>query len=413
MKRTAFSLCAILIALSTSAQGIIRQRLQGHPKIDSLVNEVKALGGGGRVTYNYDGRLHKNITIVCTQMNDFKPTPPTSDPKRDSMMRKNDSIRLMRIEQEKKIYDAIRRTCKSLTDEAKESYSWEYHRNGVDSVRYTIALGEYASGDTMTTYQRDREVFYYHAPEIITFHYDPRPDNDGSPWRLKGSGYFTYEYTPDSVGRKLNELAPFDKEAFAKLLQPILNQKGISKRQFYVYHDSTYTFEQKNWDNKEYVVRQNTLSPRQLKSETWGSVYTLRSSELADSVLNQFVQATWTFLDAHPGVRFSFMPGRDYGLKTLEELFTTSDWKRVPSSYKVFIHRNHIPGSQTEQEYHIVILESKGDMMVPSEWLILKSWKNGKAVYDRKAAKAMTPKEARDISSGFRYDETRQFEPVD
>ena len=152
MKRTVFALCAIIIALSTMAQGTIQQRLQGNPKIDSLVSEMEALGRNVRVSYYYDGRLHKTIMTGCGLMKDFQPTPPTGDPKRDSLMHKQDSVRQMETLRLKRAYDAMRRTCQQLTDEAKESYSWEYHRGGVDSVRYTIALGEYVNGDTMQTY---------------------------------------------------------------------------------------------------------------------------------------------------------------------------------------------------------------------------------------------------------------------
>lgn len=410
MKRTVFALCATIISLSTLAQGTIQQRLQGHPKIDSLVSEMEALGRSARVSYYYDGRLHKTILISCGLMNDYQPTPPTGDPKKDSLMHKQDSVRQIGVELAKRRYDALRSTCKSLTDEAKESYSWEYHRGGVDSVRYTIALGEYENGDTMQTYQRNRDVFYYNAPEIITFGYDPIPGSDASPWRYKGYATFRYEHTPDSVSKMI---APFDKEAYKRLLQPILKQKGIATRQFYVYHDSTYTIEKKDWDNEEFVIRQNTISPRQSKSETRGTVYTLHSSAMADSVLNQIKQTTWAYLDEHPGMEFHFTPSIDYGPRAFQELFSTFDYKRMPSTYSVYILRNPISGSQTDEEFHIVILESKGDMMVPMEWQILKSWKNGKAVYDKKAAKNLTPKQARDNTSAHRSTSTRQFEPID
>lgn len=413
MKRTVFALCAILIALCTSAQGTIQQRLQGHPKIDSLVSEVTALGGSCHVSYYYDGRLHKTILIGCGLMNDYQPTPPTGDPKKDSLIQKQDSVRRIGVEMAKRRYDALRRTCQQLTDEAKESYSWEYHRGGVDSVRYTIALGEYVNGDTMQTYRRNRDVYYYNAPEIITFGYDPIPGSDVSPWRHKGYATFRYEYTPDSVGKKPKELAPFDKEAYTRLLQPILKQKGVTCRQFYVYHDSTYTIEKKDWNNADFVFRQNTISPRQPKSETWGTVYTLRSSAMADSVLSQIKQVTWAYLDEHPGMDFDFNAYSDYGPRALETLFSHFDYKRVPFSYSVCIHRNPIPGSRTDWEFHIVILESKGDKMVPMEWQILKSWKNGKAVYDKKASKNLTPKQARDNTSAHRSTTTRQFEPID
>lgn len=413
MKRTAFALCAILIALSTSAQSTIQQRLQGNPKIDSLVSEMEALGRSVRVSYYYDGRLHKTIMTVCGLMKDFQPTPPTGDPKLDSLAHKQDSVRQMETLRLKRAYDAMRRTCQQLTDEAKESYSWEYHRGGVDSVRYSIALGEYVYGDTMQTYRRNRDVFYYNAPEIITFDYNPLPGSDVSPWRLKGHATFRYEYTPDSVSKMPKERTPFDKEAYKRLLQSILKQKGITTRQFYVYHDSTYTIEKKDWDNEEFVIRSNTISPRQLKSETWGTVYTLPSSAQADTVLSQIKQATWAFLNEHPDMDFSFNPNSGYHSRALENMFHTFDSKRVPSSFYIYVHRSPIPGSTTDSEHHIVIIESKGDIMVPMEWQILKSWKNGKVVYDKKASKSLTPKQARDNTSASRSIITRGYEPID
>ena len=80
MKRITFALCAILISLSTMAQGTLQERLKGNPKIDSLVSKVAALGGSGQVSYYYDGKLHKTVSIFCSLMNDFEPTPPTGDP---------------------------------------------------------------------------------------------------------------------------------------------------------------------------------------------------------------------------------------------------------------------------------------------------------------------------------------------
>ena len=413
MKRTVFALCAIIVSLYATAQGTIQQRLQGHPKIDSLVSEMEALGRSVRVSYYYDGRIHKTIMIGGGLMKDYQPTPPTGDPKQDLQALKLDSVRQMETLRLKRAYDAMRRTCQQLTDEAKESYSWEYHRGGVDSVRYTIALGEYVNGDTMQTYRRNRDVFYYNAPEIITFRYDPVPGSDVSPWRDKGYATFRYEYTPDSVSKMPKERTPFDKETYKRLLQPILKQKGITARQFYVYHDSTYTFEQKDWDNEEFVIRSNTISPRQPKSETWGTVYTLGSSAQADTVLSQIKQATWAFLNEHPDMDFSFNPTSEYHSRALEDMFHTFDSKRVPSSFYIYVHRSPIPGSTTDSEHHIVIIESKGDMMVPMEWQILKSWKNGKAVYDKKASKNLTPKQARDNTSASRSTITRGYEPID
>ena len=408
MKKITFTLCATFIALSTMAQGTLQERMQGNPKIDSLVSAVQALGGSAQVSYDYHGRLHKTVHITCRLMNDFQPTPPTGDPKKDAQNLKIDSIRKEQNERTNGIYNAVRTTCKSITDDATESYTWEYHRGGVDSVRYTIALGEYESGDTLRTWQRQREVLYDGAPEIITFRYDPMAGNNENPWIPKGLGFFSYEYTPDSVGRQMKELVPFNKAAYTALLQPILKQQGIATRQFNVYCDTTYTFKEVKWnDNDDFVMHHKTLTPLQPKSETKGTVYTMHSRALADSVLSQLIQTTWAFLEDNPGICFRFMPHTTYGLRTMSELFENLDYRRALGFYHIYLH------CIDDQEFNIVVVEGTGDMIVPMEWLILKSWKNGKVVYDKKRMKALTPKQARNSTSGHRFTQTRQYEPID
>lgn len=406
MKRIVFALCAISISLSTMAQGTLEKRLQGNPKVDNLVNEVTALGGNPDVSYYFDGKFHKTVGIFCTLMNDFQPTPPTGVPKKDAQNHVMDSIRQDRVNQGRKVYEAIRNTCKALTDKATESYSWEYHRGGVDSVRYTIAIGEYQNGDTMKIYHNQRDVQYYNAPELLSFYYNTDPHNDGNPWRGKGYGYFRYEYTPDSVFMPKKDIVPFDKEAYTKAILPILKQEGITSRQFYVYNDSTFTIVRKNRKEDDFVLRVQTNEPVQTKSETRGTVYTLHSSAQAYEVLEQIVKATWDYLDNAPNAWFSFHPYNDFGNRRLNELFESKYLTRIPSFFHIYLH-------SFGDEYNIMIVEGQGDMMIPAEWAVVKSWKNGKVTYDKKAMKNLTPQQAREKTSGFTSVTTRQFEPFD
>ena len=94
MKRIAFSLCATIVSLSTTAQGTLLKRLQGNPMIDSLANYVYNIGTSvpDWITYSYDGKYHKTVRIQCALMNDFQPTPKTGDPKKDLPNQRNDSI---------------------------------------------------------------------------------------------------------------------------------------------------------------------------------------------------------------------------------------------------------------------------------------------------------------------------------
>ena len=404
MKRIALALCATIVSLSTTAQGTLQKRLQGNPKIDSLVNEVTALGGNPDVSYYFDGKLHKTVGIFCSLMNDFQPTPPTGDPNKDAQNRMSDEFRQSNNEWDRQVYKAVRNTCKALTDNAIESYAWEYHRNGVDSVRYAIAIGEYQNGDTMRIYHYQRDVQYYNAPELLSFYYNTDPLNDGNPWRAKGYGYFRYEYTPDSVFKPNKDIVPFDKETYTKAILPILKQEGITSRQFYVYHDSTYTIVKKNRSEDDFVLREQTDEPKQMKSETWGTVYTLHSRTQAYAVLDQIVKATWDYLEDNSGFWFSFHPYNDFGNRRLNELFESKYLTRIPSFYHIYLH-------SFGEEYNIMIVEGKGDMMIPAEWAVVKSWKNGKVTYDKKAKKNLTPEQARKMTSGFTSVTTRQFEP--
>lgn len=407
MKRIVFVLCTACISLGALAQPKFFQRLQGNPKIVSLTSELYNLGAHPQVSYYYDGKLHKTVSVNFVMTNDFQSTPLTGDSKRDATNLKLDSLRKIQILRQDSIYNVLRSTCLSLTDGALESYVWESHRGGVDSVRYAIAIGTYQNGDSLMTYQRQREVFYYNAPELLSFQYDSYPYNDGRQVRPRGYGSFRYEYTPDSVFRPKKDIKPFNKESYKRKLLPLLNQKGITSRQFYVYHDSTYTIDN-TVDNskKDFAYRVITVEPKILKSETLGTVYTLHSREQAYSLLAQIQAVTWDFLEENPYMRFTFNQFHEFRDRRLSEFFENLDYKRIPEFYRVYLHCYG-------EEYNIVIVEGTGNMMIPMEWAIIKSWKNGKVTYDKQAAKAMTPLEARSRTSEFTMTETRSFEPID
>jgi hypothetical protein len=376
MKRIAFILGATIVSLGMMAQGTFEKRLQSNEKIDSLITEVYRLGGKPNISYMYDGKLHKTVSMSCVVMDD----------------------------QPNKVYEVIRNTCLSLTDEAKECNIWEYHRNGVDSVRYAIAIGEYQNGEGLKTVQRKREVYYQNAPELISFHYNSSLRNNASQRSPKGIGFFRYEYTPDSVYKPKKDFVPLNIEAYTKQLLPILRQEGISSRQFYVYHDSTYSFEGKRAD--EFVIREQTDEPKLLKSETRGTVYTMHSKTQADEVLDQIRKVTLSFLGEHTGFWFSYYPNMGYGNRQLSELFESTYLTQVPEFYHIYLQ-------YIGEEYNIIIVEGSGDLMIPAEWAIVKSWKNGKVTYDKKAMKTLTPMQAREMNSESAYVIIRKFEPFD
>ena len=408
MKRIAFALCATIVSLSTTAQGTLLKRLQGNPKIDSLAVYMYNQGAVPEVTYSFDGKLHKTVNIRFSLTNDFQPTPLTGDAVKDAQNQKLDSIRQDKINRERQVYDAIRNTCKALTDNALESYVWEYHRNGVDSVRYAIAIGEYQNGDSLTTYRNDRDVYYDCAPELVSFYYNTYPQNNKSPWGPKGFVHFRYEYTPDSVYKPNKDIVPFDKEAYNRLILPILKQEGITSRQFYVYNDSTYTIVRKSREEDDFILREQTIEPKQTKSETRGTVYTMHSRAQATAVMEQITRTTLNYLEDNTGFWFTVRPNPPFidGTRKLSEFFGSRYLSRVPDFYHIYIHC-------FGEEFNIIIVEGRGDLMIPAEWAVLKSWKNGKVTYDKRALKSLTPQQARESTSGFTSVTTSKFEPFE
>ena len=113
------------------------------------------------------------------------------------------------------------------------------------------------------------------------------------------------------------------------------------------------------------------------------------------------------FAIAIPGFWFTFHPYNDYGKMQLSEFFESVYLSRVPDTYRIYLH------SAGEQEFNIIVVESQGDMMIPTEWAVMKSWNNGKVNYDKKALKNLTPEQAREKTSAHRIISTRQFEPYE
>ncbi|MBR1521656.1 MAG: hypothetical protein IJ635_10525 [Bacteroidaceae bacterium] len=374
MKRFILALATLLLCLTSQAQS--------NPKIDSLVSQLRALGDNPEILYIYDGWHEKHVSTGVMLSGERKPSTPTGDAKTDSLNAQVDSIMLDRARQENKVFQTLKEACKSLAEDATESYMWEYHRGGVDSIYYSIAMGNHGDGrDSLVVSTGERDVYYLNAPEVAYFHYTPYSHNDTeSQWAPRGYGWFNYVYTPDST-RGENEYLNI--QAYTQSLLGILKQKGVESYPIYLSHDSTYTMGD---DSNTMPFSVETKDPVQPKSETRGTVYTIRSKELAEAVLSQIVRATWQYLDEHPHTTYHFRPESTFRHGALTSLFSSSKDTQVYEEFRVFIHR------WMEDEYSILVLNTQGDLWIPCEWPILQSWKNGKMTFNKKQ-KRLSPEE--------------------
>ncbi len=333
------------------------------------------------IKYSYDGKHHKNVNITCDLYNydDVVPDELTGDHLTDSLHedahRKFDQVK----EKDQIVHDALLNLCKSLACKVKPSNSsmWEYHEGDVDSMQYSIALREYPQGDKMQRFGDSRVAEFLEAPEIIRFHYSETPDSVVGN-AFEGYGRFNYYYSPDSVYNMTHEL--LDKKGFAKRIKPIFKQKGIESRDLYLSHDADCPIKP-SWDNMIYVRTGLLESPSH--SETKGIIYTIHSREQMEDVLRQLTATIWAYLDLHPYLFYEFIPdiyvpALSVPYSTIQTYFTMEQYTPLHEEYTILVH-------QCQQTYHILLLDVKGDIWLPNEWVLMKSWKNGEVIYDKQA----------------------------
>ncbi|MBR1667736.1 MAG: hypothetical protein IJ693_05575 [Bacteroidaceae bacterium] len=398
-------------------------------KIDSLVDYVKSLAKEKEdilnahsstsenfvtTTYRYDGKHSKTVTISC----DLTQTPDsiklTGDHQKDSVTLFWANNYKERGLLKQRVYDVVKNTCLLLANEVKEQNKslWESHHDGIDSVRYSIALREYPQGDTLSRWTNIYGTEYNTAPELITFSFTPFSDatllaSKGALGVTKGFGRFTYTYTPDSVYDRTYEL--LDKKEFEKFIKPIFKQKGIESRPFYLSHDkdcpdevSLFSFGQETTPMEMIVMKEmHPYSPSTGEqfppsfSETKGTIYTIKSAKQLESVLHQLDERIWQYIDAHPHLWYEFTPDLTITdgklLAKLSPYFQMSQWTPLYEDVSIILHRY-------QDTFHILVLNTTGDFWLPAEWPIVKSWENGNVTYVKHPQ--LTKKELRDYISG-------------
>ena len=199
----------------------------------------------------------------------------------------------------------------------------------------------------------------------------------------KGFGTFFYTYTPDSVPDETHEL--INKKEFAKLIKPILNQKGIEKRDIYIRRDINCPVGPEMGNYSYTRVGYRTYNQLTTDSETKGTVYKLQSVEQAEEVIHLLNEVIWKYLDQHPHLFYSFHPdvtmprwGRySSGSGYYEPYFTMEQHTTIQEDCTILIH-NYLT------DYYLLVLNTVGDLWLPREWPFMKSWENGQIIYEKK-----------------------------
>jgi len=388
MRRVNIILTTLWLALNLQAQT--------NPKIASLVDFVYSIEGS-HVTYvcGYNGTYYESVTIFLESNPDARSFKLAND----SITQLTDSIKRLNDQAARPVYDAIRQTCRSLAQDADDSNMWEFHRDGIDSIKYAIMLKKgkslFPSSSNRGSWRMIVDTFQQPLfptladQEALKYEFSSSPTRDPKhyelrDWPLNGQGQLDYRYDVDTVRE---EIEPFDKKDYRERIDKLLNKvSNVTSRTIHLSHDSISSFSPNTnnmafyvhapYQRGDYDEQTHRWVTRRIRptSESKGMLYTMHSKELADSLLHEIVLTTKAYLKEHPHIRHKFYPKVRYEEK-LCPVFSGENGSGAVEDYRIFVHRDQ------NNEYHILTFDTKGELWIPLTWPELKSWKNGEATY--------------------------------
>ena len=215
MKKYIFTL--LLAFLTATAQGQPNQRLQ---QLEDFFQQ-QGIGVSHKQTNAIDGSIthimHAYPNMVNLQAASF--SEDISEEEKQKVIHEYDSINALRRQYFDNILDSIRISFAILGKDASENYMYEYHKNGVDTISYSLAfLGE---NDTLQSSRLNNLVIFGRAREAALFDYH----KGYSKWfgGTEEAGNYNHSYSIPT-GITWNDMQPFDTVAFNSHIQPVLKQ---------------------------------------------------------------------------------------------------------------------------------------------------------------------------------------------
>lgn len=292
---------------------------------------------------------------------------------RNRMALSSDSINSANLKRITAATDSIRLTFALLSKEASESYNYEYHKNGKDTIKYALAFSK--DNDTLYFSQYRGSMNFSNAREAAYFDYDKGIHNAG--------GLLRHIYTmPDGIS--WDNMQPFDITAFEALIQPVLKPilmlNGVKSYPVYWRHDEGFK------DKADLVYHENRYSmysDNKHTGLTTGVHYFIpaKYKVKAEALYRQLDSLAHNYIDQHPEQPYSYNFTSYFPYRNLGSIVNGCSYKGS-NDYSLKGMRDK------EGNFHILSISTKDELWIPSDWPILKSWINGEKVY----LKGMAPK---------------------
>lgn len=279
------------------------------------------------------------------------------------------SLAKKREEERQLLLDSVRIAFAKLGKESKESYMFEYHKDGIDSIKYSY-----------------RNSFPDKSQEIASFEFNWAPckseDSDKITYMDGEIMYSHFTVIPTGIAE--SDMITFDGEAFQAHIQPVMNKfmqlKGAKSYPVHWQHDEGFDNDDdfEGWNHYKKHAGISTGTHYYIPSEHKGEVQTLFEELISvshDYVNKHPEQFYWIVLDTT--IQGSTSSHSIVGLP----LIVKGENDKSEDVY-------YLNCKFEDNAYHIFSYTVKGVGWIPREWASLKSYINGKKVY----IKGMEPK---------------------
>ena len=393
MKRIIISSLFAACMLTTSAQNAAVEDL--FKKVETIMHDgvrrTRANLSDDQTTIEVSALIGTNMFCsksVCGEGEDYVDSLWNATSPYPEMVNIENNNRLLRF---------IRHSLDSISalPSTVESYHFETHQSGKDTIRYSICLnrgpeqGRISYDSLKACYVYNRES----GPETITFNFKTYPKPCGK--HFWGDGYLEYtraEPLPASnVPANLDEPVHFDWELYLQSIMPILSQKGITQRQFKWAQDEAYAGQPgKDLDKDYHTCLWNKRGDGSYSGagETNGTYYFIPSDQkaFAEKVLGDIDAATQKYIFLHPEQTYRYrydthFNSLDHRINWNQQMLSSTTWNKEGLQDFVYVVAD-------EKGYYFLLFRTKGSLWFPREFSSLKSIINGEKTY----FKGMEPK---------------------
>ena len=349
---------------------------QDNPKLESLYAYLKA---NDLVKYytlsnkNQEG-LRKRYEFNFG-LNNEGPAP-TKDYMGKPLDEKGDSAIRAKWRETRETFNLIRRTLSELTQDAAESYTYEYHQNGHDTIITTIVLKPYENESIPKKFEYPENDSYGtgKTPEMVHFRYT---DSDRGLKNRMGPIGFGELRVNTIVDTALYATKDFDVDALHKTILPLLKDKTIMRHEMHCQHDSTVDVFDDSHKFDSYLRAEKSVRRR---GDNHLTVYKFTSEEKAKTMLHQVMECVRQYIADHPKEAYTIYSDEYFPPLNLARMFRGESYRNM---YEIDKPRKSmtIDTLMDEHGFYILINVWDDDEFLPFEWKRLKEMVNDKIVY--------------------------------